>query len=106
MVDSLSASAPESSSDETSACKHVDLPDDQIRNSRFNSTASGVISENELLDKKESSSPQKLDGYADIGLVHNNSASYIPFELQQQQEAPELASLSVSPVFAFTKSSF
>ncbi|GFZ04294.1 dentin sialophosphoprotein, putative [Actinidia rufa] len=91
---SLSASAPESSSDEPSACKHVDLPDDQIRNSCSNSTASGVISENELLDKKESSSPQKLDGYADIGLVHNNSASYTPFQLQQQQDAPELASLS------------
>ncbi|PSS18094.1 A-agglutinin anchorage subunit like [Actinidia chinensis var. chinensis] len=91
---SLSASAPESSSDETSASKHVDLPDDQIQNSRSNSTASGVVSENELLDKKESSSPQKLDGYADIGLFRNNSASYTPFELQQQQEAPELASLS------------
>ncbi|GFY97187.1 dentin sialophosphoprotein, putative [Actinidia rufa] len=91
---SLSASAPESSSDETSASKHVDLLDDQIGNSRSNSTASGVVSENELLDKKESSSPQKLDGYADIGLFRNNNASYTPFELQRQQEAPELASLS------------
>ena len=106
MVDSLSASAPESSSDETSASKHIDLPDDQIRNSRSNSSESGVVSENELLDKNESSSPQKLDGYADIGLVHNNSASYIPFELQQQQEAPELVSLSVSPVFTFSISYF
>ena len=37
-------------------------------------------------DKKESSNPQNLENYADIGLVRESSPSYTPLESQQQQE--------------------
>ncbi|GFZ11720.1 dentin sialophosphoprotein, putative [Actinidia rufa] len=91
---SLSASTPESSGDETSASKHVDLLDDQVRNSGSNSPASGAVSEHLLPDKKVSSSPQNLDTYADIGLVHTKSPSYNPSESQEEQDPPELPSFS------------
>ncbi|KAJ9691978.1 hypothetical protein PVL29_011194 [Vitis rotundifolia] len=80
---SLSVSPPESSSDDGS--KQVDL-DDQFRNSGTASPASGEASEHQLPDKKESSSPQNLENYADIGLVRESSPSYTPSESQQQQE--------------------
>ncbi|KAF7115073.1 hypothetical protein RHSIM_RhsimUnG0067300 [Rhododendron simsii] len=54
---SLSTSAPESSSGETSASKHVDLPDDQVWNSDSSSSGSGAVPEHQLLVNKESSSP-------------------------------------------------
>ncbi|KAA8541651.1 hypothetical protein F0562_022803 [Nyssa sinensis] len=91
---SLSGSAPESSSDETSGRKHVDLLEDQVRNSGSNSPLSGAMSEHQLPDKRESSSPQNLDNYADIGLVQDNDPSYSPSESQQQQDPPELSSFS------------
>lgn len=97
---SLSASAPESSSDEASASKHVDLPDDQVLNSGSNSPASGAVPEHQFLVTKESSSPQNLDSYAEIGLVHSNSTSYPPSESQQQIDTPELQNFSVSQVLA------
>ena len=103
MIGSLSASTPESSGDETYASKHVDLLDDQVRNSGSDSPASGTVSEHQLADKKGPSSPQNLDTYADIGLVHTNSPSYNPSESQQEQDPPELPSFSVSLHFAFTR---
>ena len=98
MIGSSSASAPDSSSDEISARKHTELPDDQVRSSGSNSPASGAVSEHQLPDKNESSSPQDFDSYADIGLVRN-SPSYTPPESQQHQDPPELQSFSVRPVF-------
>ncbi|XP_059640093.1 uncharacterized protein LOC132282435 isoform X2 [Cornus florida] len=88
---SLSKSAPESSSDETSGIKHVDSLDDQVRNSESISPASGAVSENQV---PESSSPQDLDNYEDIGLVRDNSPSYTPSESQQQRDHHELPSFS------------
>lgn len=93
---SISPSAPESLSDETSASKQADSMDERFQNSGSNSPASGVeASELQLTDIKESSSsPRNLDSYADIGMVHDNSPSYTPPESQQQQDPPELPSFS------------
>ncbi|XP_012068902.1 uncharacterized protein LOC105631409 isoform X2 [Jatropha curcas] len=89
---SLSVSAPESSSDEASGSKQVELLDEQVRNSGSDSPTSGAMSELQLPDK--SSSPPNLDNYADIGLVQGNSPSYVPSDSQQQQDPPELPSFS------------
>ena len=80
---------------DASSSKQVDLIDDKIRNSGSDSPTSGAASENQLPDKKESSSPQNLDDYADIGLVQDNSPSYDRSD-SQQQDHPELPSFSVS----------
>lgn len=96
MCGSLSFSAPESSSDESSGRKQVDLLDERVRNSGTNSPASVAVSEQQLTDRNESSSPQDLDNYADIALVHDKSPSYTP-QSQQQQDHPQLPSFSVSP---------
>ncbi|XP_065866801.1 uncharacterized protein [Euphorbia lathyris] len=89
---SLSVSVPETSSDDTSAKKQVELVDEQVRNSESDSPASGVVSEHQLPEK--ASSPPNLDNYADIGLVRDDSPSYTPPESQQQQDPPELPSFS------------
>ena len=94
MNGSLSVSPPESSSDDGS--KQVDL-DDQYINSGTASPESGEASEHQLPDKKDSSSPQNLENYADIGLVRESSPSYTP-ESQQQQERHVLPSFPVSLV--------
>lgn len=101
---SLSTSAPESSSGETSVSKHVDIPDDQVRNSDSSSPASGAVPEHQLLVNKESSSPQNLDSYAEIGLVRSDSPSYPPSESQQQIDTPELPNFSVSQVLTIAES--
>lgn len=98
---SLLVSASESSSDDASGGKPVELLDDQVRNSGSDSPASGVAAEHQLSDKKESLSPQNLDNYADIGLVRENSPSYAPSESQQHQDPPELSGFSVSSFFRF-----
>uniref|UniRef100_A0A2N9J0A7 GBF-interacting protein 1 N-terminal domain-containing protein n=1 Tax=Fagus sylvatica TaxID=28930 RepID=A0A2N9J0A7_FAGSY len=91
---SLLVSASESSSDDASGGKPVELLDDQVRNSGSDSPASGVAAEHQLSDKKESLSPQNLDNYADIGLVRESSPSYAPSESQQHQDPPELSGFS------------
>ncbi|XP_052174984.1 uncharacterized protein LOC127789925 isoform X2 [Diospyros lotus] len=90
----FSASALESSSDETSASKHVDLLDGRVQNSGSDSPASVAVAEHQLHDTKESSSPQNLGNYADIGLVHDSSTSYNPVESQQEKDPSELPSFS------------
>ena len=95
-----SLSAPESTTDDSSSSKQVDLNDEKNRNSGSDSPRSGSASENQLPDKKESSSPRTLDNYADIGLVQDNSPSYAPSE-SQQQDHPELPGFSVSSVQIF-----
>lgn len=97
---SLSIAAPESSSVTSSGSKQGGLIDERVRNSGSNSPGSGAASEQEHADRKVSSSPQNMDSYADIGLVHDSNASYTPSESQlQQQDPPELPTFSVSLVF-------
>ncbi|XP_041000190.1 GBF-interacting protein 1-like isoform X1 [Juglans microcarpa x Juglans regia] len=91
---SLSASAPEFSGDDASGSRLAELHDGLVRNSGSDSPASVVASEHQLPDKKQSSSPQNLDNYADIGLVRDNSPSYAPSELQHHQDPPELSGFS------------
>lgn len=91
---SLSVSAPESSCDDASGSKQVDLLEDQVRNSGSDSPPSAAASDHQLPDK-ESSSPQNFDNYEDIGLVRDNSPSYTPSE-SQHQDPPELSGFSVS----------
>lgn len=91
---SLLVSAPVSSGEDVSGGKTAELLDDQVRNSGSDSPASGVAVEHQLSDKKESTSPQNLENYADIGLVRENSPSYAPSESQQHQDPPELPGFS------------
>ncbi|XP_068303251.1 uncharacterized protein [Pyrus communis] len=90
---SLSVSAPELCSDEASGIKPVDLLDHQVRSSGSESPVSGAIAEHQLPEKKETSSPQNLGNYADIGLVQDNSSSYAPSD-SQQQDPSELQGFS------------
>nr|XP_011467415.1 PREDICTED: uncharacterized protein LOC101293990 isoform X2 [Fragaria vesca subsp. vesca] len=84
---SLSTSAPESHSDEAST-KPIDLLDDQVRNSGSDFSAPSAVPEH-LPEKRETSSPQSLDNYADIGLVRDNSPSFTPSD-SQNQDPPEM----------------
>lgn len=89
--------APKTSGNDVSGSKPVDILDDQVRSSGSNSPASGETSEHQLPDDiKETSSPQNLDNYADIGLVQESDPSYALSESQQQQHSSELANFSVS----------
>ena len=92
---SLSVSAPDTSSD-AGGGRSIDILDDQLVNSGSESPPSATASEHQLPDKKDTSSPQNLDSYADIGMVQENSLSYAPSDSQQQQDPPELPSFSVS----------
>lgn len=98
-------SAPEASSNDASGNKPTELLNCQVRNTGSDSPASAVPVEHQLLDKKESSSPQNLDNFADIGLVRENSPSYAPSESQSHQDPPEIPGFSVSPVCEFCDAS-
>ncbi|KAL3511638.1 hypothetical protein ACH5RR_024355 [Cinchona calisaya] len=87
-------SAPESSSSEPASNKPLDLMDDHARNSGSGSPVSVSVSDHQLNDKNEASSTQNLENYAHIGLVRDNSASYVPPESQQQQDTSELPNFS------------
>ncbi|XP_022723268.1 uncharacterized protein LOC111280300 isoform X3 [Durio zibethinus] len=91
---SLSVSAPKTSCHAAGGGNPIDTLDDQLRNSGSDSPPSGTASEHQLPDKKDTSSPQNLDSYADIGMIQDNSPSYAPSESQQQQDPPELPSFS------------
>ncbi|CAK8560399.1 unnamed protein product [Lathyrus sativus] len=84
LTTSLTAPASESSTDDVSGSKQVNLSDDHVRSSESESPASGVASEQQLPDNKESSSSQNLDNYANVGLVHDTSPSYAPSQSRQQ----------------------
>ncbi|KAL2493299.1 Kinase-related protein of unknown function (DUF1296) [Abeliophyllum distichum] len=90
---SVSASALESSTEEPAVGKQLELMDDHVHRSGSNSPASGTVSDHQSSEKRESSSPENLDNYADVGLVRNNSPSYSP-ELLQTQDTSELPSFS------------
>ncbi|KAI3463234.1 hypothetical protein Pfo_019897 [Paulownia fortunei] len=80
---SVSASAPESSGEEPAGSKQLEMMNETVRSSGSNSPALRAVSD-EQAENKESSSPQNLDNYADVGLVRDNSPSYTPESLQQQ----------------------
>ncbi|KAL0341848.1 UNVERIFIED_CONTAM: hypothetical protein Scaly_1847400 [Sesamum calycinum] len=90
---SVSVSAPESSGDEPAGGKQVEMTDDSGRSSGSNSPDSGAVSDDQMTEKKETSSPQNLDNYGDVRLVQDSSPSYPPESLQQQ-DTTELPSLS------------
>ncbi|KAF5793422.1 putative GBF-interacting protein [Helianthus annuus] len=89
--DSLSASSPESSIDEPSGSKPAELVDEQSSGSV---SPGSRTSEPQLTDKVESSSPQNMENYTNIGMVRHSSPSYAPSETHQQQGSSELPSFS------------
>lgn len=92
-IDSVTASSPESSGDEPAGNKQLEIMDEAVRSSSSNSP-SGAVSDCQLTEKIESSSPQNLNEYADVGLVQGNTTSYTPESLHQQ-DTSELPSFSV-----------
>ncbi|KAK3220370.1 hypothetical protein Dsin_014340 [Dipteronia sinensis] len=91
---SSSVPASKSSGIDVSGSKPAEILNDQVINSESNSPASGESSEHQLPDDiKDTSSPQNLDNYADIGLIRDNTPAYALSE-SQQQDPPELASFS------------
>lgn len=102
---SASVSAAETSGDEPAASKQLEMVDDTVRSSGSNSPASDV-SDRQLTEQKESTSPQNLNDYADVGLLQGNSPSYTPESLQQQ-DTSELPSFSgYDPQMAYDMSYF
>ncbi|OIT02780.1 PREDICTED: uncharacterized protein LOC109227409 isoform X1 [Nicotiana attenuata] len=89
----LSVLVSEPSTDEIGS-KQLDLADDRVQNPGLTSPGSGVILDQKLADNRESSSPEDLGNYSDVGLVQDNGASYTPPESQQQQDASNLSSFS------------
>ncbi|KAM3200050.1 putative protein isoform X1 [Capsicum annuum] len=90
----LSVLVSESSTDEPVGSKQLDVADDRVQNPVSTSPGSGVILDQKLADNRESSSPENLGNYPDVGLVQDNSASYTPPESHQQQDASNLSSFS------------
>ncbi|KAJ8560915.1 hypothetical protein K7X08_027105 [Anisodus acutangulus] len=90
----LSVLVSESSTDKPVGSKQLDLADDRVQNPGSTSPGSGVILDQKLVDNRESSCPEDLGNYPDVGLVQDNSASYTPPESQQQQDASNLSSFS------------
>ncbi|KAK9066165.1 hypothetical protein SSX86_013486 [Deinandra increscens subsp. villosa] len=88
---SSTAGSAESSIDETSGSKQVELVDEQSSGSV--SPGSGT-SEPQLTDRVESSSPQNMENYTNIGLVRPSSTSYAPSDTPQQKGPSELPSFS------------
>lgn len=88
-------SSSESSSNDATGGKQLELIDDHVRNSGSGSPVSVSASELQLNGKREGSSPENLDNFADIGLVQDTSQPYVvPSDSQQQQDASELQSFS------------
>ena len=81
---SLPVPAPESSSDDVSGNKQVDLRDDHSNNAASDSPATSTASKRQSPDNKDSSGWHNLDNYADIGLGRDSSPSLATLELQQQ----------------------
>lgn len=73
------------------------MMNETVQSSGSNSYSSDAVSD-EQTEKKESSCPQSLENYADVGMVRDNSPSYT-LESVQQQDTSELPSFSVSPEF-------
>lgn len=91
---SSSVGSPDSSSDEPSGIKQVELVDERVQSSGSVSPASGTTSEQQTTERLESSSPPNMENYTDIGLVRHSSPSYTPSEPTPQQGPSELPSFS------------
>ncbi|XP_019461286.1 PREDICTED: GBF-interacting protein 1-like isoform X1 [Lupinus angustifolius] len=81
---SLTVPPPELSTDDVFRSKQVDLQEDHVRSTELVSPASDATAEQQLPDKKVSSTPHNPDNYANIGLVRDNVPSYAPSESHQQ----------------------
>ncbi|CAA0821163.1 Kinase-related protein of unknown function (DUF1296 [Striga hermonthica] len=88
---SVSISSPESSGDEQA--KPLETMDDSVRRSGSDSPASSGISDHKPTGNEGSSVLQDMGNYAGSGLVRDNSPSYAP-ETLQQQDTSELPSFS------------
>ncbi|KAF7843575.1 GBF-interacting protein 1-like isoform X1 [Senna tora] len=83
------------SNDDASGSTKVELQqDDHTRSNGSDSPPSGTAAEQRLPDNKESSRPQNLNNYADIGLVQDNSISYVSSEAQQPQDSHDMPGFS------------
>lgn len=103
---SATASGPESSGDEPAGSKQLEIMDESVRSSDSNSPSSGAQSDRQLTEKIDSSSPQNLNEYADVGLVRGNNTTYTP-ESVHQQDTSELPSFSgYDPQMAYDMSYF
>ncbi|GER28371.1 hypothetical protein STAS_04155 [Striga asiatica] len=92
---SVPISSPESSRDEqVGGSKPLETMDDYVRGSVSDSPASAGTSDHQPTENEGSSMPQDMGNYADSGLVRDNSPSYSP-ETLQQQDTSELPSFSV-----------
>ncbi|CAL0308702.1 unnamed protein product [Lupinus luteus] len=93
---SLTAPSPELSTDDVSGSNEVDLQDDNVRSTGPVTPASDVPAEQQLPANEDSSSPQNLDNYADIGLMRDNIPSYAHSESHQQdsRDMPGFSGLS------------
>lgn len=92
---SLSSSVPVSLSEDVSGSDEVELLEVQGVSGN-DSPASDAASGHPLNDTKESSSPQNLDNYRNVGLFESHGPSYRPEEPQQQQHPSSLAAFPVS----------
>nr|GLL23396.1 uncharacterized protein LOC109188171 isoform X2 [Ipomoea trifida] len=89
--ESLSASVSDPLSEEPAGGKQQVLDDDLPQNSGSSSPVPCAIPDPPQIDKKESSTPQQLDNYADVGLVQDSTNS---FDSQRQQDASDLPTFS------------
>lgn len=95
----MSASVSDPLSEEPAGGKQLVLDDDLPQNSGSSSPVPCAIPDPPQIDKKESSTPQQLDNYADVGLVQDSTNS---FDSQRQQDASDLPTFSVStPISMF-----
>lgn len=78
--------------------QQINSVEDQVRNSG-SSSPSGVSSENQSHDKKDSSGVSNAEDFSDMGLVHNSSSLTAPMS-HQHQESTELPNFSVSFIFS------
>ncbi|XP_073040149.1 uncharacterized protein [Primulina eburnea] len=90
---SVSVSNPEASGDESGDSKQLEMKNDSVQASGFNfPAASDAVSDSQLTEKKEASSPQNLENYADIGLVGDNLPPYVQELIHQ--DTSELSNFS------------
>ncbi|KAG1334248.1 GBF-interacting protein 1-like [Cocos nucifera] len=91
---SILATGPAASSEDASAANQGDVVDGRARTSQPNSITSSTEYEEMQPGNSESSSPQNIESYEDIGLVQRDSPPYSSVEPQQLQNQSELPSFS------------
>ncbi|XP_010917133.1 uncharacterized protein [Elaeis guineensis] len=91
---SILATGRVGSSEDASADNQGDVVDGQARISQPNSTTSSTEYEEARPGNSESSSPQNIESFEDIGLVEMDSPPYSSVEPQQLQNQSDLPSFS------------